>query len=174
MRRLLPAAALLLSATTLLAKPQHPATLNDSRPPIDRALLNKLPDELRERARAAQEKAMAEPGIREAREKLNREAQDLRARVREATFEIDPGLREAIKTEVPKARFGDEIKQRPKGIAGLDRKDRQELLVAREAVKDEPDVIRARENLERATTPQERAEADEAYRAAMKAALENR
>ncbi len=172
MKALLLATSLLLFVTSSQAKPQPPPSLLDGRPPMTGGPFNKLPDELRDRVEAAQRKAIEEPGIREAREKIAEEAAALRDRVRDAIFEIDPGLRDAIKAEMPNAKLGDETKPRPDGIAALEPEKRQKLLAAREAVKDDSAVVTAREALDRANTPEDRRSAGAAYRAAMAAALE--
>ncbi len=171
MKSLLHLTFILLCTTFANAKPQ-PVSLLDGRPPLAGGPFNKLPAELRERIETAQRNAMAEPGIREAREKLAQEAAELRDRVRDAMFEIDPGLRDAIRAEIPKAKFGDETKRPPEGIAGLTPDEREALLSAREAVKNHPNVVATRETLERANTPEARQSAGTAYRAAMAEALD--
>ncbi len=171
MKSTLRIALVLLCATTAYAKPQPPPSLLDGRPPLTGGPFKKLPDGLRERVEAAQKKAMAEPGIREAREKIALEVAELRERVRKSMFEIDPGLEVAIRAEMPNAKLGNETKRQPDGIAGLQPEQRKELLAKREAVKDEPEVVAAREALDRAKTPAERKEAGAAYRAAMENAV---
>ncbi len=163
----------LLCTSVAFAKPTPPPNLIDGSTPVPPWVLKKLSPELQKRVEAAQTKAMEEPGIREEREKITQSVQKLRERVREAMTEIDPGLREAIKAEMPNAKFGSEKKAAPEGIAGMDSSERKQLLAAREAVKDDPSVVSAREALERAATPDERKAAGEAYREAMKAALKN-
>lgn len=167
---LLPAVFALVCVSTVFAKPEPPPSLLDGSPPMGGWMLKKLSPELRERVEAAQTKAMEEPGIREEREKVGRAARELRDRVRDAMFAIDPGLREAIKEEMPKAQFGNERKELPKGVAGKTTSERKEMLAKREAVKDDPAIVSARAAMERAATPAERKAAGDAYRAAMKTA----
>ncbi len=123
---LLPAVAALVCVSVAFAKPEPPPSLLDGSPPVSGWVLKKLSPELRERVEAVQTKAMEEPGIREQREKVDHAARELRDRVRDSMFEIDPGLREAIKAEMPKANFGKETKELPKGVAGMTRSERKE------------------------------------------------
>lgn len=168
---LLPAVAALVCVSVAFAKPEPPPSLLDGSPPVSGWVLKKLSPELRERVEAVQTKAMEEPGIREQREKVDHAAREVRDRVRDSMFEIDPGLREAIKAEMPKANFGKETKELPKGVAGMTRSERKETMAKRKSVTDDPAVTSARAAMERASTPAERKAASETYRAAMEAAM---
>ncbi len=136
--------------------------------------LQNLAPDVRKRFEDAREKALQDPKIqdlRKASEKANREFFDaMRAKMQE----IDPGLGEIIKKNVPDGKMGREMARDGKdgkdgrgrfaGFENLSDAERAQLLEAREKAKDDPAVKAARDKREAATTPEERQAAGEAYR----------
>ncbi len=127
-----------------------------------------LSREERDRLAKARDKAMEDPTVRslqEAREALDKQ---LEAAMDAAVLAADPSLAPTI--EKIKASKG-----RAKGMRdrfeSLTPEQKESLKSAREAAKDDPGVVAAREKMESAKSPEERREARDAMHEAMKAAM---
>lgn len=153
-----------------------------------------VPPELRDRFRAAKDKALQDPKVRELRERMEAAAKDFRTAMRDAMIKADPGLAEEFK-KLPDERDerkdgNDDKNARPgrdgKGQGGdkkwdrnghrggfgdLSEGERQRLMAARETAKDDPAVVAARQKRDQAKTPEERQAAAKEFHEAMRAAM---
>jgi len=133
-------------------------------------MMENLPPEIRARFEAAREKAMQDPKIQELKKKADGINEEFRKAMRDAMMKADPEL-----AEILKERFKEKMKDgkpgHPPGFADLSDEDRQKLMAAREKAKSDPSVVAAEEKKKAAKTPEERAAANEAFHAAMRAAL---
>lgn len=163
----------ILTAGLAGAKPKSPPPV-DGGGPLFEKMLEKLDPKQRERMKAAHEKALQDPEIREARERVAAAANDLREKMRAAMLKADPGLEEVMKKQAPNARPGREEAPAAKGFSGLDEGERSKLMAARQAAKSDPKVQAAKTDLEAARTPEERKTAGEAYRKAVSDAVRER
>ncbi len=159
-----------LTAGIACAKPQPPPPVDGAGPGFEK-MLAKLDPEQRERVKAAHEKAMQVPEIREARERVAAAVDDLREKMRAAMLKADPSLEDVMKKQAPNGRPGREEPASGKGFSGLDEAEQSKLMAARQAAKSDPKVQAARADLDSARTPEERKAAGEAYRKAMAGAV---
>ena len=127
-----------------------------------------LPPEEAQRLAAAREKAKNDPTVRslkEAREAVDRQ---LESAMNAAVLAADPGLAPVLE-KVKQSR------ERAKGLRdrfeSLTPEQREQLKSAREAAKDDPAVVAAREKMKSADSPEARREAGKALHEAMKAAM---
>jgi hypothetical protein len=131
-----------------------------------------LPPELRERFEAAHAKAMQDPAVQELKKKADASAQEFRKAMREAMLKADPGLAEAMKAQMGGKFHGKDGKRgEPPGFANLSDGDRQKLMAARAAAKNDPAVQAAEAKKKAAQTPEEHQAAREEFHKAMQAAL---
>jgi 3-methyladenine DNA glycosylase/8-oxoguanine DNA glycosylase len=129
---------------------------------------------VRERFQEAREKALQDPKIQELRKASDKANRDLFEAMRLKMQEIDPGLAEIIKKNVDEEKRGPEGRGggKQKGFQNLTEAEREQLMKAREKVKDDPAVKAARDKREAATTPAERqAAAEELHKAINDATL---
>lgn len=127
-----------------------------------------LPPEEAQRLAAARDKAKEDPTVRSLKEARDAIDQQLEAAMNSAILAADPGLAptlEKVKQSRARARA---MRER---FESLTPEQKQQLKSAREAAKDDRDVVAAREKMKSAKTPEERREAGKAMREAMKAAM---
>jgi Spy/CpxP family protein refolding chaperone len=127
-----------------------------------------LPPEEAMRLSAAREKAKADPTVRslkEAREALDKQLENA---VNAAILAADPGLAPVLE-KVKQSR--DRAKGMRDRFESLTPEQREQLKSARQAAKDDPEVVAAREKMKSADSPEARREAGKAMREAMKAAM---
>ena len=127
-----------------------------------------LPPEEAQRLAAAREKAKADPTVRSLREA--REALDaqLGKAMDAAILAADPGLGPVLE-KVKQSR--DRAKGMRDRFESLTPEQRQKLKAARQAAKDDPEVVAAREKMRSAESPEARREAGRSMREAMKSAM---
>ena len=127
-----------------------------------------LPPEEAQRLGAAREKAKNDPTVRsllEAREALDGQ---LESAMDAAILAADPGLAPTLE-KVKQSR--DRAKGLRDRFESLTPEQRQQLKSARQAAKDDPEVVAAREKMKSADSPEARREAGKAMHEAMKAAM---
>lgn len=116
----------------------------------------------------AREKAMEDPTVRSLREARDAVEEQLQAAMAAAMLAADPSL-------APLLEKVKEARGRAKGLRdrfeSMSAEDKKALKDAREAAKDDPSVVAAREKMKSAKTPEERREAGKAMHEAMKAAM---
>jgi hypothetical protein len=127
-----------------------------------------LPPEEAKRLAAAREKAKDDPTVRSLKEARDALDKQLENAVNAAILAADPGL-------APTLEKVKESRERAKGMRdrfeSLTPEQREQLKAAREAAKDDPAVVAAREKMKSADSPEARREAGKAMHEAMKAAM---
>jgi hypothetical protein len=127
-----------------------------------------LPPEEARRLGAAREKAMEDPTVRSLKEARDALDQQLEKAMDAALLAADPGLAPVLE-KVKQSR------SRAKGMRdrfeSLNPEQRKQLKAARQAAKDDPTVVAAREKMKSADSPEARREAGKAMHEAMKAAM---
>jgi hypothetical protein len=127
-----------------------------------------LPPEEARRLGAAREKAMEDPTVRSLKEARDALDQQLEKAMDAALLAADPGLAPVLE-KVKQSR------SRAKGMRdrfeSLNPEQREQLKAARQAAKDDPTVVAAREKMKSAKSPEERREAGQAMLETMKAAM---
>jgi len=127
-----------------------------------------LPPEEAQRLAAAREKAKNDPTVRSLKDARDALDEQLEKAVNAAMLAADPGLApvlEKVKQSRERAR-----KMRDR-FESLTPGQREQLKTARQAAKDDPAVVAAREAMRAADSPEARREAGKALREAMKAAM---
>jgi Spy/CpxP family protein refolding chaperone len=127
-----------------------------------------LPPEEAQRLAAAREKAKNDPTVRSLKEARDALDQQLEQAVDAAVLAADPGLAPTLE-KVKQSR--DRAKGMRDRFQSLTPEQRQQLKSAREAAKDDPEVVAAREKMKSADSPEARREAGQAMHEAMKAAM---
>jgi len=127
-----------------------------------------LPPEEAKRLAAAREKAKADPTVRSLKEARDAIDEQLEKAVGAAILAADPGLAPTLE-KVKQSR--DRAKGMRDRFESLTPEQRQQLKSARQAAKDEPEVVAAREKMKSAESPEARREAGKALHQAMKAAM---
>ena len=127
-----------------------------------------LPPEEAKRLAAAREKAKDDPTVRSLKEARDALDEQLEKAVNAAILAADPGL-------APTLEKVKESRDRAKGMRdrfeSLTPEQREQLKAARQAAKDDPEVVAAREKMKSADSPEARREAGQAMFQAMKAAM---
>jgi len=127
-----------------------------------------LPPEEAKRLAAAREKAKDDPTVRSLKEARDAIDEQLEKAVGAAILAADPGLAPTLE-KVKQSR------ERAKGMRdrfeSLTPEQRQQLKSARQAAKNDPEVVAAREKMKSADSPEARREAGKALHQAMKAAM---
>ena len=127
-----------------------------------------LPPEEARRLGAAREKAKEDPTVRSLKEARDALDQQLEKAMDAALLAADPGLAPVLE-KVKQSR------ERAKGMRdrfeSLTPEQREQLKAARQKAKDDPAVVAAREKMKSAKSPEERREAGQAMREAMKATI---
>ena len=127
-----------------------------------------LPPEEAKRLAAAREKAKDDPTVRSLKEARDAIDEQLEKAVGAAILAADPGLAPTLE----KVR---QSRERAKGMRdrfeSLTPEQRQQLKSARQAAKNDPEVVAAREKMKSADSPEARREAGKALHQAMKAAM---
>ena len=127
-----------------------------------------LPPEEAQRLAAARDKAKEDPTVRSLKEARDAIDQQLEAAMSAAILAADPGVApvlEKVKESRERARA---MRER---FESLTPEQKQQLRSARQAAKDDPSVVAAREKMKAAKTPEERREEGKAMHEAMKAAM---
>ncbi len=127
-----------------------------------------LPPEEAQRLAAAREKAKADPTVRSLKDARDALDEQLEKAVNAAMLAADPGLAPVLE-KVKQSR--DRAKKMRDRFESLTPQQRQQLKSARQAAKDDPAVVSAREKMRGAKSPEARREAGKALREAMKAAM---
>ena len=127
-----------------------------------------LPPEEAKRLAAAREKAKEDPTVRSLKEARNALDAQLERAVGAAILAADPGLAPTLE-KVKQSR--DRAKGMRDRFESLTPEQRQQLKAARQAAKDAPAVVAAREKMKSAGSPEERREAGKAMMEAMKDAM---
>jgi hypothetical protein len=144
-----------------------------------REFLESLPEDVRDRFKAAREEAMKDPKIQALREKAEAAGKELRDAMRDAIAAKDPDLAaqvsEILKTK-EKASGTKEKKVRQAGqiesaIQKLPPAERDRLTAAREIAKQAPAVQSAEATMKSAQTPEDRREAATNFQKAMRDAM---
>ena len=125
------------------------------------------PDEAR-RLKAARDKAADDPSIRALKASRDAIDQQIETAMDSAILAADPGLAPVL-AQIKEAR-GRANQMREK-FESLTPDQKQALKSARDAAKDDPAVIAARDKIKSAQSPEERREARRAMHEAMKAAM---
>lgn len=127
-----------------------------------------LPPEEAQRLAAARDKAKQDPTVRSLKEARDAIDQQLEAAMSAAILAADPSLAPTLE-KVKKSR--ERAKVMRERFETLTPEQKQQLKSARQAAKDDPSVVAAREKMKSADSPEERREAGKAMREAMKAAM---
>jgi Spy/CpxP family protein refolding chaperone len=127
-----------------------------------------LPPEEAKRLAAAREKAKEDPTVRSLKEARDALDEQLEKAVNAAILAADPGLAPTLE-KVKQSR--DRAKGMRDRFESLTPEQRQQLKSARQAAKDDPEVIAARAKMKSADSPEARREAGKAMHEAMKAAM---
>lgn len=141
--------------------------------------LERLPDEVKAKFRAAREAALQNPEIAALRQEADAANAKFRDAMREAIAKADPELAEKVRKHMEKSgsvkgpkKHGD----RPKGpgapdFSKLAPEEKDKLQTAREIAKQAPAVQSAEAAIKSAQSPEERRSATENYYAAMRVAM---
>ena len=127
-----------------------------------------LPPEEATRLAAAREKAKDDPTVRSLKEARDAIDQQLENAMNAAILSADPGLAPTLE-KVKQSR--DRAKGMRDRFESLSPEQRQQLKSARQAAKDDPAVVAAREKMKSADSPEARREAGQAMVEAMKSAM---
>lgn len=130
--------------------------------------LERMPEELKERFKAAREEAMNNPKVAELRGKAEAAAKEFHAAMREEMQRIDPSLQESVRGMFKKD--GKE-KSGERRVWSLSEGERERLEAARAKAKDMPEVKAAAEGMKSATSPEERDAARRKFQEAMRSAV---
>jgi hypothetical protein len=141
--------------------------------------LERLPDELKAKFRAAREAALQNPEIAALRQEAEAANAKFRDAMREAIAKADPELAEKVRTHMEKNGSGKGPKKngdRPKGpgapdLSKLAPQEKDRLQAAREIAKQAPAVQSAEAAMKSAQSPEERRAAAEKYHTAMREAM---
>lgn len=130
--------------------------------------VERMPEELKERFKAARDAAMGNPKVAELREKAEAAAREFHEAMREEMQRIDPELQESVRGMLKKDR-------REKGgerrVWSLSAGEKDRLEAARAKVRDVPAVKAAAAEMKLAGTPGERDAARRKFQEAMRAAV---
>ena len=127
-----------------------------------------LPPEEAQRLAAAREKAKDDPTVRSLKDARDALDEQLEKAVNAAMLAADPGLGPVLE-KVKQSR--DRAKKMRDRFESLTPEQREQLKSARQAAKDDPAVVAAREKMRAADSPEARREAGKALREAMKTAM---
>lgn len=132
------------------------------------AVMDRVPDELKERFSAAREEAMKSPRVAELRAKMDAASKELRAVVREEMQKVDPGLQESLRgiLKTQKKEKGGERR-----VWNLPAGGKEKLEAARSKAQSTPAVKAAAAAMKSAKTPEERDVARAGFQEAMRAAV---
>jgi hypothetical protein len=130
--------------------------------------MERMPEELKERFKAAREAAMNDPKVVELRGKAEAAAKEFHAAMREEMQKIDPGLQESVRGMFKKD--GKE-KGGERRVWSLSDGERERLEAARAKAKDMPEVKAAAEALKSADTPEVRDAARRKFQESMRSAV---
>lgn len=147
--------------------PKGPGPLEKAEKKMDGAA-ERMPEELKERFKAAREKAMNNPKVVELRGKAEAAAKEFHAAMREEMQKIDPGLQESVRGMFKK---GGKEKGGERRVWSLSDGERERLEAARAKAKDMPEVKAAAEEMKSAGTPEERDAARRKFQEAMRSAV---
>jgi hypothetical protein len=169
-------------------KPPGPPNEGNMRDKMREKFLGNLPPDIRQRFKAAREKALQDPKIQELRKGAERANGEFLKAMRDKMMEIDPGLGEFVRKKamedgknfkdrredgkgwMDKAR-GEMRPDGPPGMGGLTEEERQKLMDARQKAKSDPAVQAAEKKKDEAKTPEDRKTASEDYRQVMHDAM---
>lgn len=130
--------------------------------------VERMPEELKQRFKAARDAAMSNPKVVELREKAEAAAKEFHAAMREEMQKIDPELQESVRGML-------KMDRREKGgdrrIWSLSPGEKEKLEAARAKAKEVPAVQAALEGMKSAGTPEERDAARRKFHEAMRSAL---
>ncbi len=132
------------------------------------AAVERMPEEIKERFKAAQEAAMKNPKVQELRKKVEAAGKEFQAAMREEMQKVDPDLQESVRgvfKKEMKSKGGDSR------IWSLPAGKKEQLETAREKAKNNPAVQAASEEMKSAQTPEERDAAREKFHKAMRVAV---
>lgn len=127
-----------------------------------------LPPEEAQRLAAAREKAKEDPTVRSLKEARDAIDEQLEKAVGAAILAADPGLAPTLEKVKQSRERAKGMRERFQSLAP---EQRQQLKAARQAAKNDPEVVAAREKMKAADSPESRREARKALRQAMKAAM---
>jgi len=141
--------------------------------------LERLPDDVKAKFRAAREAALQNPEIAALRQEAEAANAKFREAMREAIAKADPELAEKVRTHMEKINSGKGSKKhsdRPKGqgapdVSKLAPEEKDRLQAAREIAKQAPAVQSAEAAMKAAQSPEERRVAAEKYHTAMHDAM---
>lgn len=127
-----------------------------------------LPPEEAQRLAAAREKAKDDPTVRSLREAREAVDRQLESAMNASILAADPGLAPVLE-KVKQSR--ERAKAMRDRFESLTPEQREQLKSARQAAKDDPEVVSAREKIKSAASPEARREAVKAMRGTMRAAM---
>lgn len=141
--------------------------------------LERLPEDVKEKFRAAREAALQNPEIAALRQEAEAANTKFRNAMREAITKADPELAETVRMHMEKNRPDKGSKKhgdRPKGpgapdLSKLAPAEKDKLQAAREIAKQAPAVQSAEAAMKAAQTPEDRRITAEAYHTAMRNAM---
>lgn len=158
-------AACLLPLVCLAEPAQPPPPKSPHKLQKEEKAMDRMPEELKERFKAAREAAMKNPEVVALREKAEAAAKEFHAAMREEMQKIDPGLKESLRGTLKENKGGG------KKVWNLTDGEKEKLEAAREKAKGSPAVAEAGEAMKAAKTPEEREAARSKFHNAMRAAV---
>lgn len=168
-----------LTSTTAQPADEEGEPLNA--PPIEhkseprdvRSFLESLPPEMRERFRAAREKALQDPKLQELRRNAERANKEFFKGMRERMLKIDPELAEIVRKRVFERKAWKTWRDEDGGSAfgSLTVGEREQLISTMEKASKDPAVQSAKERKRDALTSQERSTASQEYRRILQNAM---
>jgi hypothetical protein len=138
-----------------------------------RSFLESLPPEMRERFRAAREKALEDPKLQELRKNAERANKEFFKAMRERMLKIDPELAEIVKKRAFERKAWKTWRDDDggAGFGSLTVAEREQLISAMEKASKDPAVQAAKERKRDAMTSQERRTASQEYRRILQDAM---
>jgi len=121
-----------------------------------------------QRLAAARDKAKEDPTVRSLKEARDAVDKQLENAMNAAILAADPGLAPALEKVKQSRGRAQGLRDR---FESLTPEQREQLKSARQAAKDDPEVVAAREKMKSAASPEARRDVGEAMRKAMKAAM---
>lgn len=147
--------------------PKDPAGFAKQRRKMEGAV-ERMPEELKERFKAAREAAMKNPKVVELQAKAEAAAKEFHAMMREEMQKIDPELKESVRGMLKKDSAD---KGGDRRIWSLSAGEKERLEAARAKVKELPEVKAALEGMKSAETPEDREAAMRKFHEVMRAEL---
>lgn len=171
--------AMAQSDPTPAGKPPMPPLNQNSRNNMEQKIMEAIPEELRDRFKAARDAAMADPEVQDLKKKVDEASEAFRSAVRASMVKSDPELaanvqkiankwKENLKSGAPSK---DKRKQFESVIQSLPPAEKDKFEKAREIARQAPAVQTAETKMQSAQNPKDRQAAAVEYQEAMRNAI---